>query len=224
MQVVDVRRHFERCPDEQLAVLRNASTGFVVDAQGRRGSLAHKIKPVGADSGFVGRALTVRCQPWDNLAVHAALQILRPGDVLTIATGAFEQAAVIGEKIVGMARNQGAVAIVTDGLVRDTAGIARVGIPVFAAGATANSCYKTGPGEIGFPVSLGGVVIEAGDVLVGDRDGVVCVPRRHLDQVCANLAAITAKETAMFDAIASGGPKPEAMASITAELPLRYHD
>jgi len=224
MQPIDVRRHFARCPDQQLGVLRNASTGFVVDAQSRRGSLPHRIKPVGEQSAFVGRALTVRCQPWDNLAVHAAIQFLRPDDVLVIATGAFEQAAVIGEKIVGMARNQGAVAIVTDGLVRDTSGIGRVGIPVFAAGATANSCYKTGPGEIGLAVGFGGVVIEAGDVLVGDRDGVVCVARRHLDQVCENLAAITAKESAMFDAIAAGGPKPVAMASITADLPLRYLD
>jgi 4-hydroxy-4-methyl-2-oxoglutarate aldolase len=205
-------------------MLAGVMTGLVVDAQGRRGALDHTIKPVTSRNQFVGSALTVLCRPWDNLALHVSLKFIQAGDVLVIATGAFTQAAVIGEKLVGMARNQGAVAIVTDGLVRDSAGIERVGIPVFAAGAIVNSCFKHGPGQIGLPISIGGVPVAAGDLLAGDRDGVVCVPHRDIDAVCATITGLHDEEKKMFDEILEGGSKPEAMAAISAEPLIHYVD
>src|SRR6185437_6515446 len=111
------------------------------------------------------------------LAPWAALEIAKPGDVLVVATGEHLGHSVIGDVMVGLARNCGIVAVVTDGLVRDIPGIDATGLPVFARGVSPNSPWKNGPGEVGTPISLGGVIIDAGDILVGDSDGVAVVPR-----------------------------------------------
>ncbi len=221
---VSVRRHIDRLAGEIFKDFEGIPTGFIVDAHFRRGALEHRIKPITTAAAFVGSALTVWCRAWDNMAAHVSLQFIRPGDVVVIATGAFEQAAVIGEKFVGMARNAGAVAIVTDGLVRDAAGIDRVGIPVFAGGVIPNSSFKYGPGEVGLPISIGGVSVDSGDLLAGDRDGVVLVERREIEHVRGRLAEIRAAETAMFEQILDGKPKPGKMAAITADIPVRYVD
>jgi 4-hydroxy-4-methyl-2-oxoglutarate aldolase len=217
-----VRRHFPRPPVP--AVMHGAPIGFVVDAQGRFGGLDHRIKPVTALATFCGPALTVLCREGDNLGAHAALDYIEPGDVVVISAGAFERVAVIGEKWAGMARNKGAVAIVVDGMARDSAGLGRVPIPIFARGVTPNSSFKHGPGQIGVPISAGGIAISAGDMICGDADGVVAVQAYQLDAVAARLAAIIKRETEMFEAIQSGGPKPPEMAVIGTESRIAFID
>jgi 4-hydroxy-4-methyl-2-oxoglutarate aldolase len=202
--------------------MRGAPIGFVVDAQGRFGGLDHRIKPVTPHALFCGPALTVLCREGDNLAAHVALNYIEPGDVVVIAAGGFERVAVIGEKWAGMARNKGAVAIVVDGMARDSAGLARVQIPIFARGVTPNSSFKHGPGQIGVPVSVGGIAISAGDMICGDPDGVVAVAAYQLDAVAARLAEIIRRETAMFEAIQAGGPKPPEMANIGTEATIAF--
>ena len=217
-----IRRHIPR--PLVPAVMRGAPIGFVVDAQGRFGGLDHRIKPVTSNAVFCGPALTVLCREGDNLAAHAALDYIEPGDVVVIAAGGFDRVAVIGEKWAGMAENKGAVAIVVDGMVRDSAGLARVPIPIFAVGVTPNSSFKHGPGQIGVPISVGGVAVSAGDMICGDRDGVVTVPAYQLDAVAARLAGIIRRETAMFEAIQGGGPKPPEMAIIGTESRVAFID
>jgi len=221
---ISVRRHVDRIAGDVLKHFVGVPTGFIVDAQFRRGALEHRIKPITTKAAFVGSALTVWCRAWDNMAAHVSLQFIQPGDVVVIATDAFEQASVIGEKFVGMARNAGAVAIVTDGLARDAAGIDRVDIPVFTRGVIPNSSFKHGPGEVGLPISIGGCSIDSGDLLAGDRDGVVHVRRSEVERVRDVLASIRAAETAMFEQILGGEAKPAKMAAITADLPVRYVD
>src|SRR3712207_1246081 len=137
--VLTVRREFPRPRAEYVERLAGAAVGHIVDAQGRVGALHHAIKPVTRAHRFAGVALTVDAGPRDNLAAWAALSVAKPGDVLVITTGGYEGAAVTGDLMVGMARNAGIVAVVTDGLVRDLDGLDAVGIPVFAAGVTPNS-------------------------------------------------------------------------------------
>jgi 4-hydroxy-4-methyl-2-oxoglutarate aldolase len=217
-----VRRRFARStvPD----AMRGAPIGFVVDAQGRFGGLDHRIKPVTPLAAFCGPALTVLCREGDNLAAHIALNYIEPGDVVVIAAGGFERVAVIGEKWAGMAKNKGAAAIVVDGMARDSAGLARVAIPIFARGVTPNSSFKHGPGQIGVPISVGGIAISAGDVICGAPDGVVAVPAYQLDAVTTRLADIIKRETAMFEAIQGGGPKPPEMAVIGTESHIAFID
>ena len=126
--------------------------------------------------------------------------------------------------MLGMAKNKGVVALVTDGVVRDLEGLNAVGIPVFARGLTPNSPHKDGPGEIGTPISLGGVVIEAGDVLVGDVDGVVVVRRESLDAVIAALDGVKAKEAAMDSQVRAGANQPAWLEQAFADLGVRYLD
>jgi 4-hydroxy-4-methyl-2-oxoglutarate aldolase len=217
-----VRRHFPRPTAPE--VMRGAPIGFVVDAQGRFGGLDHRIKPVTSLAAFCGPALTVLCREGDNLAAHVALDYIEPGDVVVIAAGGFERVAVIGEKWAGMAKNKGAVAIVVDGMARDSAGLARVPIPIFARGVTPNSSFKHGPGQIGVPISVGGVAVCAGDMICGDRDGAVTVPIYQLDAVAERLADIIKRETAMFEAIQAGGPKPPEMAVIGTKSHIAFID
>jgi 4-hydroxy-4-methyl-2-oxoglutarate aldolase len=201
--LLTIRRRFPRPDPALVEALRGIPTGFAVDAMDGSGALHHRIKPVDP-AGFVGVAVTCDCGPADNLAVFAALDMAGPGDVLVCATGGHEGTAVIGDLVAGMARNRGAVAVVTDGLVRDLVGLRQVGLPVFAAGITPNSPTRQGPGTAGLPVVVGGVRVDAGDVLVGDLDGVVVIPREHLAAVVERLATVREKEAAM-DAAVRGG-------------------
>src|SRR6188474_1203606 len=188
-----IRRDFPRPNADAIASFQTAPTGWVVDAQGRRGALPHWIRPLSRPSRFVGTALTVRTRPVDNLAPYAALKFAKPGDVLIVSVEGSTTTSILGDILLGMAKNAGVVAAVTDGLVRDIEGINQVGMPVFAQGLSPNSPFKDGPGEIGGIISLGGVTIAAGDLLVGDIDGVVVVPRANVGAVAAELAAIAAK-------------------------------
>ena len=203
--LLTVRRRFTR-PDMALVeALRGVQTGFVVDGMDGSGALHHRIKPIDpALAGFVGVAVTCDCGPADNLAVFAALDIAGPGDVLVCATNAYEGTAVIGDLMAGMARNKGVAALVTDGLVRDQIGLRQVGLPVFAAGVTPNSPARQGPGTAGLPIVVGGVSVASGDVLVGDLDGVVVIPRERLAAVVERLVVIRQKEAAL-DAAVRGG-------------------
>ena len=126
--------------------------------------------------------MTCHCGPADNLAVFGALDAATSGDIIVAATDGFVGTAVTGDLVLGMARNKGLAGFVTDGLVRDVVGIEAVGLPVYCAGITPNSPARNGPGTVGFPVVMGGVAIAPGDILVGDRDGIVVVPRLEARQ------------------------------------------
>jgi 4-hydroxy-4-methyl-2-oxoglutarate aldolase len=219
-----VRRNFARPPESLVRQLAAAPTGWVVDANGRRGALDWRMRPLTRAQRFCGVALTVWSRARDNLAPYAAIQFARPGDVMVIATDAYEEASVVGDILVGMAKNQGVSAFVTDGMVRDIDGLNAVGIPVFARGLSPNSPYKDGPGTIGLPISLGGVAVEAGDVMVGDQDGVVVVARANLERVVEALAEIRAKEEKMEKLVASGAKLPPGMEQMIAEKGVRFVD
>lgn len=144
-----VRRNFSRPPEGLVKRLSESPTGWVVDANGRRGALDYRVRPLTRAMRFCGVALTVQSRPRDNLAPYAAIQYAKPGDVIMVATDSYEEASVVGDLLLGMAKNQGVCALVTDGLVRDIDGLNAVGIPVFARGLSPNSPYKDGPGKIG---------------------------------------------------------------------------
>ena len=217
-----IRRDWPRPDAKTLAAFKDAPTGFVVDAIGRAGALDHRIRPVWKGPHFVGSALPVWTTARDNLAPYAAISFAKPGDVMLIATGAYEGAAVIGDVVVGMMRNAGIVAAVTDGLVRDVQGIAEVGLPVYARGLTPNSPFKHGPGTVGLPIAIGGQAVEAGDLVVGDGDGVVIVPRWRIAEAAAELAAIRDKESGMDALVKSGATSPSWLAARLTGDGVRY--
>lgn len=193
-------------PDHaRVTLLRDTPTGFIVDALGGSGALDYRIKPAIAEQSICcGVALTCHAGPGDNLAVLAALEHVQPGDVLVAATDGYTGCAVIGDLVLGMAGNSGAVGFVTDGCVRDLPGISEAALPCFCMGVTPNSPHRSGPGTVGFPVTIAGHPVASGDVIVTDQDGVVVVPQARLEEVIARLPAIRQAEAEMVEAVESG--------------------
>lgn len=202
---IEVRTPLRRPRADQVAALRGMPTGNVVDALGGNGGMDFRIKPVvAAQHTFCGAAVTCNAGPADNLAVLATLEHLAAGDVIVAACNGYTGCAVTGDLVLGMARNGGAVAFVTDGCVRDIPGIAGVGLPCFAVGVTPNSPAREGPGTVGFPLVVGGVAVDTGDIVLGDQDGVVVVPHDRIDAVIARLAVVRAAEVDLEAQVKAG--------------------
>ena len=208
--LLKIKRSFTRPTEELLAAFAGVSTGYIVDAMGGRGCLDYRIKPLVAGSSvMVGTAVTCDAGPADNLALYGALYLSRPGDILVAATASCTATAIVGDLLLGMARNRGVVGFVTDGLVRDIVGIQAVGLPVYCAGVTANSPARNGPGTVGLPVILGNIRIGSGDIVVGDRDGVVVVPLAEAASVLGRLASVKAAEAALDAKVRAGLQFPD---------------
>lgn len=223
--LLTIRRNFERPSTEIVEAFQGVPTGYLVDAMDGRGCLGHAIYPLMPDrASLLGVAITCHAGPADNLAVFGALAEARPGDVIVAGTDAFTRTSVTGDLLLGMARNRGVAGFVTDGMVRDLVGIEGVGLPVYCAGLTANSPVRNGPGTVGFPVVLGDTVVNPGDIIVGDRDGVVVVPRALAEAVLARLDAIKAAEFALETKVKAGLEVPDFVRAILDSDRTRYVD
>jgi RraA family protein len=146
---------------------------------------------------LLGNALTVDVRSGDNLAIHRALDEARPGDVLVVNGHGDMTRALIGDLIGEIMVNAGVVGAVVDGAVRDVQALSELGLAVYARAVTPAGPFKDGPGTIGAPVAVGGVVVTAGDVLVGDSDGVVVVPRHRVMEVVEAVDGIGETEEAL---------------------------
>jgi 4-hydroxy-4-methyl-2-oxoglutarate aldolase len=223
--ILTIRREFKRSRRELIAKLQGAQTGHIVDALQGRGALDHHVKPVDPElASFVGAALTCECGANDNLAIMAALVIAQPGDVIIAACDGFAATAGVGDNLAMMAKNRGLAAVVTDGMARDREGIVAAGLPVFARGITPNSCVRSGPGKLGFPIVCGGVAVQPGDILLGDRDGVVVIPQAVLESVIAALGDIRRLEEATQKKIRAGMTHLDSVAELLQSDRVAYVD
>ena len=215
---------FERPDPAVVQGFQGAATGNVCDAMGRFGALDYRIKPIGPGMRCSGVATTVKARPCDNLVIWKAIELAQPGDILVIATGGYTLSATWGDITARVARARGLGGVVTDGAVRDLEGILEVGLPVFAVGVTPNSPFKDGQGELNVPVACGGVTIHPGDILVGDADGVVCVPRTEAPAVLAELRRIQAAEAERLAQLAAGKLIPDWVDPLLRERSAVYVD
>jgi 4-hydroxy-4-methyl-2-oxoglutarate aldolase len=223
--LLTVRRKFQRPPRNLIAELEGAQTGHIVDAMLGRAAMDHRIKPVDAACAqFVGPALTCQTGADDNLAILAALALAEPGDVIVAAADGFAETAVVGDNVTMMAKNKGVVAIVIDGMARDSYGIVPVGLPVFARGITPNSCVRSGPGKVGLPVVCGGVAVDPGDVILGDRDGVVVIPQGKLEAIVAALDDIRRAEEETQKKIRAGMTSLDSITQLLKSDKVHYID
>ncbi len=203
--LLTVSRIFNRPDPADVALFEEALTGHVVDSMTGRGALDPLIKPINpAQTQLCGVAVTVQAQPGDNLGVHAATDLVQPGDVVIVATDSYRETAVIGDLLGGMLKNGGAVGFVTDGHVRDLQGLLDLDMPIFAAGLNPNSPTGVGPGKAGLPIIVGGVAVSSGDLLIGDRDGVVVVPQASIKQTAARLAQVREIEAGVEAKVKAG--------------------
>lgn len=155
---------------------RDLPVANVSDVMSRMSAGGSRLRPLHGGGSMAGAALTVKTRPGDNLMIHKALLMAQPGDVIVVDAGGDLSNSLVGELMLSHAIQVGVVGIVINGAVRDSAWIRANTFPVFAAGVTHRGPYKDGPGEINVPVAIDGMVIEPGDLVIGDDDGFLCVP------------------------------------------------
>jgi regulator of RNase E activity RraA len=191
-------------PPEILQELLSYEIAWISDSMELH-LMDRQIRPIfrGAPR-IAGPAVTVTVPPGDFLMIAAALKTVRPGDVLVIDARGDMSRSVWGEYFSTWAKGLGAVAVVIDGCSRDAPDIEAMGYPVFARGTTPRKPTMTGPGEVNVPASCGGVCVIPGDIVVGDGEGVIVIPRRHLDLILERVRAWAARERSHHGTSAAG--------------------
>ena len=192
-------------PDPRLvAELGKMVTPHLSDSMERLYAGGPQLRPMYKGPTMAGPAFTVKTAPGDNLLVHKALDTAQKGDVIVVDAGGFADHAIIGELMMSRARQRGIAGLVIWGAIRDSAEIGAGSYPVYACAVTHRGPYKNGPGEINVPVTMGGMAVNPGDIIVGDADGLVAVPQEMAERVLASAKAILEKETASMKQIVAG--------------------
>jgi RraA family protein len=200
----DVIRDIQRIAPDLVARAAQFPSSILADVAGRRGALSSRIAPLAPTMRLAGPALTIDVRPGDNLMIHAAMALARPGDVLVIDGKGDESCALMGEIMVSQCMAIGIAGVVVYGAVRDTEAIRDLGFPMYAVGANPNGPSKLVPGRINWPVSVGGVTVQPGDLVVADADGVVVVEPAKVPTVLELAKKKLADETARLEGIRSG--------------------
>ncbi|WP_145005603.1 RraA family protein [Pseudomonas oryzihabitans] len=189
---------------EWVARYREVPVANVSDSMNRMTAGGSRLRPMHRQGVLAGAALTVKARPGDNLMLHYALDIAEPGDVVVVDAGGDLTNALIGEMMVAYAVKRGVAGIVINGAIRDAANIGAGDFPMFAAGISHRGPYKDGPGEINVPIAIDGMVIEPGDLIIGDDDGLLCVPYDQVAEVYDRASAKHAAEEKQMRQIAEG--------------------
>lgn len=177
-----------------IKVLGNAGTATVHEAQGRSGLMRPYMRPIYAAARMAGPAVTVSCQAGDNLMIHASIAVCQPGDVLVVVTTSESTDGMFGELLGVSCQAHGIAGLIIDAGVRDTTELAAMNFPVWAKAVSAQGTVKATPGDVNIPVVCAGAMINPGDVIVADADGVVVVPREKAAEVAQASEQRIAKE------------------------------
>jgi RraA family protein len=153
---------------------------------------------------LIGTAVTVKLRAGDNLLTYKALSMMSPGHVLVVDAGGVTTNAIVGDLLLAYAQQRGCAGFVIDGAIRDSAAFAEADFPCFARDTTHRGPFKTGPGSINVPVSIGGQVVQPGDVVIGDEDGLVVFPATEADRLIAAAQRTAATERAIREEILTG--------------------
>ena len=191
-------------PSELVKRFAALPVANVSDSMSRMTAAGPKLRPMHASGGMAGVALTVKARPGDNLMLHKAIDMAVPGDVIVMDAGGDLTNAVMGELMLAYAVKKGVAGFVLNGAIRDADAFVATNLPTFAAGVTHRGPYKDGPGEINVPVSLGGMVVMPGDIVLGDSDGVLAVPQAEAEAILERTEAKQDAETRQMKAIAEG--------------------
>ena len=173
----DVIRDFERVSPAIVEQASQYASSILADVAGRRGALNGRIAPLSPSMKFAGPAVTVEVRPGDNLMIHAAMAVAKPGDVILVDGKGDLSCALMGEIMSQQCVALGIAAVVIDGAVRDSEAICELGFPMYAAGLNPNGPTKSVSGRLNHPISIGGISVSPGDLVVGDADGVTVIER-----------------------------------------------
>ena len=179
-QLPEIIRTIERVSADVVSKAATYQAAILADVAGRRGTMHGRVAPVHQNMKVAGPAFTVEVRPGDNLMIHAAMALAKPGDVLVIDGKGDQTSALMGTIMMTACRQLGLAGVVMDGAVRDSLEIDEMDYPVFSVGTNPNGPTKNNGGRIGHPVSVGGVTVHPGDFVIGDGDGVVVIEREAL--------------------------------------------
>jgi 4-hydroxy-4-methyl-2-oxoglutarate aldolase len=191
----DVIKDIERVDAGVVEQAAKFPSSIFADVAGRRGALHGRISPLAPSMRLAGPAVTVEVRPGDNLMIHAALALAKPGDVIVVDGKGDLSSALMGEIMCQQAAALGIAGVVIDGAVRDSEAIRELGFPMYAAGLNPNGPTKSVAGRVNHPVSIGGVTVNPGDLVIGDADGITVIERHKAAAMLPLAADKVAAET-----------------------------
>ncbi len=200
----DIRRDFERVSPQVARKAATFAASILADVAGRRGTVDGRIHPLSHSTRVAGPAFTIEIRPGDNLMIHAAMAMAKPGDILVIDGKADRNCALMGSIMLNACKKLGLGGVVIDGAHRDTEELLELGFPVYSVGANPNGPTKYVPGRINWPISCGGVAVSPGDLIVGDADGVVVIEREKAEAMLELAVKKVADEKQRIADIVSG--------------------
>ncbi|SHN16590.1 RraA family protein [Roseibium suaedae] len=199
-----INNRAKAAPKELVDAFARLPVANVSDAMSRMTAAGPALRPMHASGGMAGVALTVKTRPGDNLMLHKAIDMAVPGDVIVVDAGGDLTNALMGELMLAYAVKKGVSGFVLNCAIRDADAFVHTNLPTFAAGVTHRGPYKDGPGEINVPIAIDGMVVEPGDIMIGDSDGVLCIPFADAEETLAKTQAKQDAETKQMRAIAEG--------------------
>jgi 4-hydroxy-4-methyl-2-oxoglutarate aldolase len=198
-----IRRTIRPCGDV-IRELGQHGVATVHESQGRNGLMKPYMRPIYTSARVAGPAVTVSCHPGDNLMIHAAVEVCQPGDVLVVAPTSESTDGMFGELLATSCLAHGITGLVIEAGVRDTADLAAMNFPVWAKAISAQGTVKASPGSVNVAIVCAGVIVHAGDVIVGDQDGVVVVRREQAAEVARLSRERIAKEQKSRERLRAG--------------------
>jgi regulator of RNase E activity RraA len=179
---------------DMVEKFRSVPVANISDVMSRMTAGGARLRPMHDGTPLVGLAVTVKTRPGDNLMIHRAIDIAAPGDVIIVDGGGELTNSLIGELMTSYAESRGVAGFVVDGAIRDATELRAGSLPIYAAGVTHRGPFKDGPGEINCAIAVDGMVVHPGDIIVGDGDGVLCIPAGLAEEIYAAASEKCAQE------------------------------
>jgi len=199
-----VVKEIQRPTEELLQQYRKFDVSTIYEAQGKQGIMDHRLQPILSNTMIVGPAVTAICQAGDNLMIHAAIEVCKPGDILVITTEGDCVAGMLGELIVTALIKKGVQGVVIDSGIRDVRQLRELGFPVWTRGVLSQGTNKIKGGWVNAPANCGGVTVAPGDLIMADDDGVVVIKKEDFQSTIELSNARLAKEEGVKAKIESG--------------------